>query len=64
MTVKELIHVLKKCHQDAIVVMEATGTWTNIEVVLIKNKDLIELKEQIDYREEEDAFFEDEFYED
>ena len=63
MTVKELINELQKCNKDAIVVMEATDTWTNIEVVHIRNKDLIELQEQTDYREEDDAFFEDEFYE-
>ena len=63
MTVKELINELQKCNKDAIVVMEATDPWTNIEVVHIRNKDLIELQEQTDYREEDDAFFEDEFHE-
>lgn len=64
MTVKHLIRELQKCNKDAIVVMDANGSWTNIEVVHIKNKDLVELQEQNDYREEDDAFCEDDFYED
>jgi hypothetical protein len=64
MTVKHLIRELQKCNKDAIVVMETNGSWTNIEVVHINNKDLVELQEQNDYREEDDAFCEDDFYED
>ena len=64
MTVEHLIRDLRKCNKDAIVVMVANGTWVNIEVVCIKNKDLIELQEQTDYREEDGAFCEDDFYED
>lgn len=63
MTVENLINELQKCPKDAIVVMEANGSWSNIEVLHIKNKDLVELHEQTDYREDDDAFFEDEFYE-
>ena len=63
MTVENLIKELQKCNKDAIVVMEANGSWTNIEVLHIKNNDLVELHEQTDYREDDDAFFEDEFYE-
>lgn len=64
MTVKHLIRELQKCPKDAIVVMEANGSWSNIEVLHIKNKDLVELHEQTDYREDDDAFCEDDFYED
>jgi len=62
MTVESLINELQKCNKDAIVVMEANGSWVNIEVLHIKNKDLVELHEQTDYREDDDAFFEDVFY--
>ena len=63
MTVEHLIRELLKYDKDAIVVMEANGSWANIEVVHIKSKDLVELQEQTDYREEDGAFCEDDFYE-
>ena len=45
MKVKELIEQLRLCDQDAEVVMESQGSWTNIETVHISNsgKMLVEL---------------------
>jgi hypothetical protein len=47
MKVKELIEKLRLCDQDAEVVMESQGSWTNIETVHISNssKMLVELLE-------------------
>jgi hypothetical protein len=47
MKVKELIEQLRLCDQDAEVVMESQGSWTNIETVHISNssKMLVELLE-------------------
>ena len=63
MTVKRLIESLQRCEPEAIVFFENVDTLIGVEMVIRQDDNTVKLLTLDDYREDDDAFFEDEFYE-